>query len=192
MDKPFVLVVDDEKEARETVAEVLLKECEVDTASGGEEALKKLKEQRYHVMILDIRMPGIDGLEVLKRLKKEGYPHRTEVIMLTAFDEAKLAWEAAMRGASDFITKPYRNEDLILRVRFAAKRKMDEDIFSKKASLANAIYGNSRKEEKIYTKRRSLMDALFLKNGQDLHSVSLEDIEAIYSGKWDNIEPEKI
>ncbi|MCX5749123.1 MAG: response regulator [Candidatus Saganbacteria bacterium] len=193
MDKPVVLVVDDEKDARDTISEVLSKECEVDTADGGKAALSKLNEKKYHIVLLDIRMPEMDGMEVLKKIKGQySGPNKIEIIMLTAFDEAKLAWEASKLGASDFITKPFRNEDLIFRVKLAAKRKMDDDLFLQKVMLANHIFVDSSKEDPIFARRKLILDALYNKNNQDIDKVKLEDLEAIRGGKWDNIEPEKI
>lgn len=190
--KPSVLIVDDEKSARDTISEVLSKECFVETASGGKEALEKLASKNFHVVLLDIRMPEMDGMEVLKRIKSNTQVSKLEVIMLTAFDEAKLAWEAAGIGASDFITKPFRNEDLILRVKIAAKRKMDHDIFLKKVELANKIANDGAGKEDIFGKRKAILDALFGKNNLNIDNVKLEDLEAIRDGKWDGRSPGEI
>ncbi len=193
-DKLSVLIVDDEKDARETIAEVLEKEFNVDSASGGEEALKKLKGNRFHVVLLDIRMPGIDGIETLKRIKKEITASTPEIIMLTAFDEAKLAWEASKLGASDFITKPFKNEDLVLRAKMAGERKRRDDVFRDKVIIANkiSIEGSAKDSDTKLAKRRYLLEAWFSKNGSTLDNIEQKDLEAIYSGKWDDKDPESL
>lgn len=131
MGKPLVLVVDDEETARISISNVVKEECEVETAGSGEEALLKLKEKDFDVVLLDIRMPKMWGTEVLKKIKD--LKKRVEVIMLTALDDAQNAWESSKYGAFDYITKPFKNEDLLFRIKLAAnrvaeKRKSDEEF----------------------------------------------------------------
>jgi DNA-binding response OmpR family regulator len=100
-----MVIVDDEQEVLDELAEVFGEYgYEIDTATGGEEALRKVKEKRPHVMLLDIRMPGMDGIEVLRRAR-EADPS-LGVIMVTAVMEENLAKEAMTLGAFDYITKP--------------------------------------------------------------------------------------
>ena len=102
---PRVLVVDDEPNARELLAEFLMgKGYEVLTASEGEEALRKVKEDRPHLILLDVRMPQMDGLEVLKQVRE--IDHEVGVIMVTAAHEEETGRQALKLGAFDYITKP--------------------------------------------------------------------------------------
>ncbi len=100
-----VLVVDDEPDAVELLQEFLLgKGYEVLTASDGEEALHKLKEERPHLILLDVRMPKMSGLEVLKQIRE--IDHEAGVIMVTAVHEEETGRQALQMGAFDYLTKP--------------------------------------------------------------------------------------
>ena len=102
---PRVLVVDDEADAVELLREFLAgKGYEVLTASNGEEALQKVKEERPHLILLDVRMPKVNGLEVLKRVRE--IDKEVGVIMVTAVNEEETGREALQLGAFDYITKP--------------------------------------------------------------------------------------
>jgi DNA-binding response OmpR family regulator len=102
---PRVLVVDDEPDAVELLREFLAgKGYEVLTASNGEEALQKVKEERPHLILLDVRMPKVNGLEVLKRVRE--IDKEVGVIMVTAVNEEETGREALQLGAFDYITKP--------------------------------------------------------------------------------------
>ena len=102
---PRMVIVDDEPEVLEELAEVFGEYgYEIETARGGEEALRKVKEKRPHVMLLDIRMPGMDGIEVLRRVRE--MDPSLGIIMVTAVMEEGLAKEAMKLGAFDYITKP--------------------------------------------------------------------------------------
>jgi two-component system, NtrC family, response regulator AtoC len=100
-----VLVVDDESQAVELLEEFLTaKGYAVVGASGGEEALRRLKEERPHLMLLDIRMPAMDGLEVLRRARE--IDREVGIVMVTAVNEDSIGREALRMGAYDYITKP--------------------------------------------------------------------------------------
>jgi DNA-binding response OmpR family regulator len=100
-----VLVVDDEPDAVELLQEFLTaKGYEVLTASDGEEALLQVKEHRPHLVLLDVRMPKLNGLEVLKRVRE--IDHEVGVIMVTAVNEEETGRQALKMGAFDYITKP--------------------------------------------------------------------------------------
>ena len=102
---PRVLVVDDEPVAVELLHAFLAdKGLEVLTASDGEEALRQVKEHRPHLILLDVRMPKLNGLEVLKRVRE--IDHEVGVIMVTAVNEEETGREALKLGAFDYITKP--------------------------------------------------------------------------------------
>jgi len=100
-----ILITDDEEEICITLAEYLEdKGYEVFQASNGQDALRLLKEVRPHLMLLDIRMPEQDGIEILRRVRQ--IDNQIGVIMITAFHDVNIAQEALKLGACDFVTKP--------------------------------------------------------------------------------------
>jgi DNA-binding NtrC family response regulator len=107
-----ILIVDDEKIKRVTLADDLAAQgYEVVAAADGEEALKQLAASRFDVVVTDLKMPKLDGIELLRRIK-HGPLADVEVIMMTAYGSIPVAVEAVKLGAFDFITKPFRNEDI--------------------------------------------------------------------------------
>ena len=116
-----ILVVDDERAMTEAVKDNLVYEhFEVDTASGGNEALDFLKGERYDLIILDVMMPDMDGFEVLRRIQKAG--DNTPVIFLTARAEDTDKIRGLGLGADDYITKPFNLKELIARVNAVLRR----------------------------------------------------------------------
>jgi len=108
-----ILVVDDEPSIRQLIERRLSqKGYEVITAADGKEALAVVERQKPHLMILDIKMPNVDGMEVLQALRKK---HKDlPIIILTAYDD--LADQTQMLGACDYITKPFDLDYLEARV----------------------------------------------------------------------------
>ena len=110
-----ILVADDEPAIREVLTEFFEDEgFSVATAPDGPPALRLLREAAYHVLLLDIRMPGMDGLTVLRELQR--LPHPPGVLMVTAVRDEAAGREALALGAADYITKPFDLEYLELRV----------------------------------------------------------------------------
>ena len=108
-----VLLIDDEEDIRDVVGVTLMDAgYEVDSAGDGEAGLKKCEEVSPQIVITDVRMPGISGIEVLETVKKR-FPHM-EVIVATAFGDMDLAVRALQLNASDFITKPINVEALLV------------------------------------------------------------------------------
>jgi DNA-binding response OmpR family regulator len=106
-----VLIVDDEKNIRLTLAIALEKlNIPVDTAVNGEEALNQLAKKSYGLMLLDLRMPGIDGMEVLRRVP--AIRPEVKVVIITAYGSVEAAVEAMKLGAVDFLQKPFDAEDV--------------------------------------------------------------------------------
>jgi CheY-like chemotaxis protein len=112
METKSVLVVDDEKNIRLTVAQSLKPlRLEVETASDGEEALGKLEERMYDLVLLDLKLPGIDGIEVLKRAKRTKTGAKRFVI-ITAHGAIDTAIEAMKLGAVDYVQKPFSSKEI--------------------------------------------------------------------------------
>lgn len=108
--KDVILIVDDEEAIRDSMKMLLSDTYDVAFAKNGREAVEKMKKINPDLMLLDIRLPEIDGLEVLKIVKKENPD--LEVIMVTALNTVKNAVEAMKSGAYDYITKPFDIESI--------------------------------------------------------------------------------
>jgi two-component system, OmpR family, response regulator MprA len=116
-----ILVVDDERAVRESLRRALaLEGYDVDLAADGEEALERLRQSEPDALILDVLMPGIDGLEVSRRLRRSG--SKVPILMLTARDAVENRVEGLDAGADDYVTKPFALEELLARVRALLRR----------------------------------------------------------------------
>jgi DNA-binding NtrC family response regulator len=110
--KNSILVVDDEDALRTVLSSELMNEgYEVHTAADGDEAISELGKAQFDLVLLDIKMPRMNGFEVLKHIReKHG---KTKVVMLTGFADLKNAIESKKLGADDFVSKPYDLVDLL-------------------------------------------------------------------------------
>ena len=107
-----ILVVDDEKIKRVTLSDDLATQGhEVETACDGQEAIDRLSAATFDVVVSDLKMPNVDGIELLKWIKQGPLAH-VEVVMMTAYGSIEVAVEAVKLGAFDFVTKPFRNDDI--------------------------------------------------------------------------------
>ena len=107
-----LLYADDEPALRELVQNHLsLEGFDVDTVADGEETIQRLKKKKYDLVILDVHMPRMDGLEVLKYMKAHGMKSR--MIVLTGDGDPHIVSECAKYGALDYLTKPYNYHELI-------------------------------------------------------------------------------
>ena len=111
MPKETILVVDDEAGPRESLRMILKPLYEVHTASNGREALDLMKSKDIDVVTLDLNMPGLSGIDVLKETRK--FKPNTEVIVITGYGTLNNAQEAIRFGAGDFISKPFNVADII-------------------------------------------------------------------------------
>ena len=120
--KGTILVVDDDQAVRSVVSRKMQGEgYDCVTAADGIEALDKAATQTFDLVLLDIKMPGPSGMEVLPQLVTE-HPD-TCVIMITAVVDTQTAVEAMKQGADDYVTKPFNLDDLSMRVEKALERK---------------------------------------------------------------------
>jgi len=111
MEKQPILVVDDERNIRMTLSQSLEPlDIPVQTAVNGEEALQKLRKGPFGLVFLDLKMPGMDGMEVLRQIKDD-WP-KTRVIIITAYGTIESAVEAMKLGAVDFIQKPFSPREI--------------------------------------------------------------------------------
>jgi DNA-binding NtrC family response regulator len=109
--KETILVVDDEAGPRESLRMILKPLYEVHTASNGQEALRLIQDKDIDVVTLDLNMPGLSGIDVLKEIRK--LKPTTEVIVITGYGTLTNAQEAIRFGAGDFISKPFNVADVI-------------------------------------------------------------------------------
>jgi len=117
-----ILIVDDEKAVRESLEELLiLEDYQVDSAASGEKALELLGEKDIDLLLLDIKMPGVDGVEVMKQTKK--YHPDTKVIVITGHGSLESAIEAIRSGAEDYLLKPYDTGDILASIGKALSEK---------------------------------------------------------------------
>jgi len=120
--KPRLLIVDDEKDMLKLLRRAIASEfdCEIETLGGGPQALLRMDETPFDLALVDIRMPEMDGLTVLERIREKD-PWMT-VIMMTAYGVIEVAVESMRKGAYDFITKPFEQSDLIRLIGKALER----------------------------------------------------------------------
>jgi DNA-binding NtrC family response regulator len=126
-----LLLVDDEDRFLSTTSKLLTqKGLKVFTANSGEDALEVLKRENIHVVILDVKMPGMDGMTTLKEIKRR-FP-LIEVIMLTGHGTIESAVEGLKSGATDYLTKPVDMDVLIVKAKeaFEKKRQLEEKILT--------------------------------------------------------------
>jgi DNA-binding NtrC family response regulator len=155
MFSPRILVVDDEMIVCESCQRILQEEnYEVECVFSGQEAIERMKANPFDIVITDLKMPGIDGMEVLKSIR-EDYPD-TVVIMITGFSTVETAVEAMKLGAFDYIPKPFTPDEVSIVVKKALEKRslLLENIYLRqelreKYGFHN-IVGKSKKMQEIY------------------------------------------
>ncbi len=151
-----ILIVDDESDMLQLLKRSLEPDlnCRIETASSGKDALKMISQQAFDLVLADIKMPGMDGLELLELIKRDN-PELT-VVMMTGFGGVETAVKAMRNGAYDFITKPFDHETIIVRLEKALERISllnenfrlqmecrDQDVFENlvgNSSVMNRLY----------------------------------------------------
>lgn len=157
IDKPKILIIDDEPLMRIAIIDALISEgYEVIGVGSGNEGKNLIVKNRYDVLITDLRLPEVDGIEILKTAKE--HSPRTKVIMITAYGSVNTAVEAIKQGAYDYLTKPFSMEELLIIVRrlqeirelecenLKLKEKIDE------LSHFEGIIGRSSKMQEVIDK----------------------------------------
>jgi DNA-binding NtrC family response regulator len=168
-----VLVVDDQRNMRATTAMVLRQAGHaVEEAEDGAAALERLQACSYDVVLTDLRMPNVDGMEVL-RLVRQLAP-QTQVIVMTAYGTIEAAVEAMRRGAYDFLSKPFKEDELLLRVGKALELRrlvVERDLLAaelRRQQTQEGIIGGSApmREVKERVRRVAASDATVLITGE--------------------------
>lgn len=151
-----ILIVDDEIDMQKLLKRSMESalDCRAETASSGEMALQMLAKSRFDLVLADIKMPGMSGLELLDLIKKD-HPDLT-VVMMTAYGEVEMAVEAMQSGAYDFISKPFDHDALIVRLEKAFERSalLRENLRLQKEfwniHLFQNLVGKSNPMKKVY------------------------------------------
>ena len=130
-----LLVVDDEEPQRVMLANILGRAgFQVVTAADGGEALARLKDAPFDLMLTDQRMPSMDGLELLERVRRTR--QELPIILMTAYGTVSTAVEAMKRGASDYLTKPFERDELLVVVEKAIRhRRLEDEVVSLRGAL---------------------------------------------------------
>jgi DNA-binding response OmpR family regulator len=129
------MLVDDEERFLQTTRKMIAKKgYDALTATSGAECLKKLEDELVHVVILDVKMPGMDGVETLKHIKQR-FP-LVEIIMLTGHATAESAVEGLKLGATDYLTKPTSIDELIAKAEEAYNKRV---VLEQKIQMAEAM-----------------------------------------------------
>ena len=132
-----VLVVDDEIEFANVIAERMRgRGFEVDTANGGADGFEKIKKKDYDAIVLDLNMPGLDGMETMKRMLV--HDKRLQIIILTGYGSVQKGVEAVKQGAADFIEKPADIDALAGKIDEAHERRValfQDDLEQKMSDL---------------------------------------------------------
>ena len=154
--KANILTVDDEKDMGRLLKRTLEPEldCRVTMAFSGDMALDILGQEVFDLVICDIKMPGMDGFELLKRIKEQ-YPDLT-VVMLSAFGNIDSAVSAIKKGAYDFISKPFEQDEILFKVQNALERSRllheNKRLLKERQKETLPLIGNSEAMEKVFEK----------------------------------------
>ena len=132
-----ILIVDDERSIRNSLKEILGDEgYDVDVAEDGMTALAMVDKERYNVIFCDIKMPGMDGTEVLDKMMAEGVD--SAVVMISGHGDIETAVECIKKGAFDFIQKPLDLNRILITIKNASEKAT---IISENKSLKKKVYG---------------------------------------------------
>ncbi|MCD6517965.1 MAG: sigma-54-dependent Fis family transcriptional regulator [Candidatus Aminicenantes bacterium] len=154
-EKETIHIIDDEKIIHEVLEDLLVSEgyqCEL--SSNGQEALRKHKTESFDLVLLDLLMPGMNGIEVLQEIKKID-PHAV-VIIITAYASVESAITAMKKGAFDYIQKPFQHDELLITLRRAIKhKKLQEENIQLKDQLKrkfsfDQIIGKSKNMQDVF------------------------------------------
>jgi two-component system nitrogen regulation response regulator NtrX len=148
---PDILIIDDEKAIRKTLTEILSFEgYKIDEASDGEEGLKKFKEKTYDVVLCDIKMPKLDGIEFLQKAGENNGD--IPIIMISGHGNIETAVEAVKKGAYDYISKPPDLNRLLITIRNAMEKNTlvtEAKVLKRKVSRVQEMVGASAPIKKI-------------------------------------------
>src|SRR5210317_450631 len=171
--KHRILIVDDEESMRDFLSIMLHREgYHVDTAIDGKQAITHLRDHSYDLVISDIKMPRMTGLELLAHIKER--TPETVVLMVTAFSSTDEAVEAMKQGAYDYITKPFKNEEIRLIVKNALERR---DLRRENLALKEAL-GQRFSFDGLIGKSKSMQDVFSM-----IRKVASSPVKILVTGE---------
>lgn len=150
-----ILIVDDDEGTREALEEILEDDYDVACVADGQVALDKLNREAFDLVLLDLIMPGMDGIETLKRIK--AFDKQIDVIMVSATDRAREATAAITSGAYDYITKPFDADAILTAIeRALQKRSLEQEVRYLRSEVAlrfdeTRIIGESRPMKAVFS-----------------------------------------
>ena len=177
-----LLVVDDDERIRNLLRQYLINQgFIVSTASGSEEARNKIKLMRFDLIVLDIMMPGDDGLTLTREIRNNSL---TPIILLTAKSGTESKIEGLELGADDYLTKPFNPKELLLRILSVLKRSTIEETIENEIYFGDFILNIEKREltlsgERMYLTDRemNLLIALAKSPGQPLNREKLAGVD---------------
>ncbi len=174
--KPRILCVDDEPLILDILGSLLLaNDFAVTQAQTGEEALQKLRKEKIDLVLLDIKMPGLDGFEVCRRIKAEETSVNIPVVLITGLKAKEDRIQGIEAGAEDFISKPFDNEELLARIRMLIKTKKIQERRIGELLVDMKFIGEEQLQEAL-----SISRARRIKVGEALIAMGALDKDQIY------------
>ena len=182
-----LLIVEDEKQICDTVAKSLYGAgYEVDTCYDGEEALECILAENYDLIVLDLNLPGMDGMEILKELRQRN--EETKVLILSARGQIADKVEALDAGANDYMEKPFHLQELEARIRSLTRRKfVQKDVCLESGgikfdTIKREAYAKGKKVS-LTRKENGILEYLLLNLGRPVSQEEL--MEHVWDGRVD-------
>lgn len=155
MAREHILVVEDEEDILELVRYNLAREgYQVSLAGSGEQALRTVREALPHLIVLDLMLPELDGLEVCKRVKQDPRTAHIPVVMLTAKGEESDVVTGLELGADDYVTKPFSPKVLVARIRAVLRRRAKEEVKADDTIRIHDLVIHPGRHEVVYKSKR--------------------------------------
>ena len=181
--KPHILVVDDDDKIRNLLKEFLnAQDFYVTTASNAEDAEKKMSHFKYEILVLDVMMPGIDGYQLTKNIKKKS---KVPIILLTAKGEVENRIKGLELGADDYLGKPFEPKELLLRIKnvINKNKKISVNITHKVGSadidLNKMFIKLLNKTKKINTSEKKILIEMLANPGKTFSRQQIANISGI-------------
>ena len=172
-DKHRILIIEDDKRLREVLKKILNREgFDVEISGDGASGITEMKQDFFDIALTDLKMPGIDGMEVLKAIKK--ISPQTYVIIMTAYGTIDSAVAAIKNGAFDYITKPFKTEEILI----VTKKALEDRALRKKIEYLTEQVEQRYKFDNIIGKSKTMQDVFEM-----IRRVSRTDTTVLITGK---------
>jgi len=172
-EKNRILIIEDDKRLREVLKKILNREgFDVEISGDGAGGITEIKQDFFDIALTDLKMPGIDGMEVLKAIKK--ISPQTYVIIMTAYGTIDSAVEAIKNGAFDYITKPFKTEEILI----VTKKALEDRALRKKIEYLTGQVEQRYKFDNIIGKSKAMQDVFEM-----IKRVSRTDTTVLITGK---------